>query len=274
MPRCSSSPIYPICIWRRGRGSAELAGKRGLGFINWQRKRKYVHRPEVLDAITRRSKGRLARPHRRHRRSHQSFAARRIQPSARLAADARKPRATSLWFPAITTSMCAGSSSRRRRFGATTCAAMMDWIAFRSCGGAATLRSIALSTALPTAPLLATGRLGDRQLSRFAELLDQTRELFRIVLIHHPPVSPLHALSQAAGRCRAIAPGARREGRRAFAAWPRSSPRAGLARRAADEKSLPSACRRLRRALRTAARTPPATISSASMASRPPGAAR
>ncbi|HTV35743.1 MAG TPA: metallophosphoesterase, partial [Xanthobacteraceae bacterium] len=32
---------------------AELAGKRGLGFINWQRKRKFVHRPQVLDAITR-----------------------------------------------------------------------------------------------------------------------------------------------------------------------------------------------------------------------------
>ena len=32
---------------------SELAGKRGLGFINWQRGRKYIHRVEVLDAITR-----------------------------------------------------------------------------------------------------------------------------------------------------------------------------------------------------------------------------
>ena len=32
---------------------AQLAGKRGLGFINWQRKRKNIHRPEILDAITR-----------------------------------------------------------------------------------------------------------------------------------------------------------------------------------------------------------------------------
>ena len=31
----------------------ELAGKRALGLINWQRKRKYIHRPDVLDAITR-----------------------------------------------------------------------------------------------------------------------------------------------------------------------------------------------------------------------------
>src|SRR5271163_4164014 len=32
---------------------SQLLSKRGLGFINWQRKRKYVHRPEILDAITR-----------------------------------------------------------------------------------------------------------------------------------------------------------------------------------------------------------------------------
>ena len=31
----------------------ELIGKRGLGFINWQRKRKHIHRPDVLDAIIR-----------------------------------------------------------------------------------------------------------------------------------------------------------------------------------------------------------------------------
>jgi hypothetical protein len=29
----------------------ELASKRVLGFINWQRKRKFIHRPEVLDAM-------------------------------------------------------------------------------------------------------------------------------------------------------------------------------------------------------------------------------
>jgi len=48
---------------------------------------------------------------------------------------------------------------------------------------------IALSTAVPTAPLLATGRLGTRQLSRLLDALDQTRGLFRIVLIHHPPAT-------------------------------------------------------------------------------------
>jgi 3',5'-cyclic AMP phosphodiesterase CpdA len=50
---------------------------------------------------------------------------------------------------------------------------------------------IALSSALPTGLLMATGRLGDSQLSRLAEALQQTRGLFRVVLIHHPPQSPL-----------------------------------------------------------------------------------
>ena len=32
---------------------AQLFSKRGLGYINWQRGRKLIHRPEVLEAVTR-----------------------------------------------------------------------------------------------------------------------------------------------------------------------------------------------------------------------------
>lgn len=48
---------------------------------------------------------------------------------------------------------------------------------------------IGLSTALPTAPFMATGRVGHGQLARLAALLDETadRGLFRVVLLHHPP---------------------------------------------------------------------------------------
>jgi 3',5'-cyclic AMP phosphodiesterase CpdA len=50
---------------------------------------------------------------------------------------------------------------------------------------------IGLSTAVPTSPLMATGRLGAEQIARLAQLLDQTArdQLFRVVLIHHPPMS-------------------------------------------------------------------------------------
>ena len=49
---------------------------------------------------------------------------------------------------------------------------------------------IGLSSAVPTGPLMATGRLGKEQIARFAALLDETRErgLARVVMIHHPPL--------------------------------------------------------------------------------------
>ena len=55
----------------------------------------------------------------------------------------------------------------------------------------ASVALIGLSTAIASPPLMATGRLGAVQLSRFAQLLTELREdsLFRVVLIHHPPES-------------------------------------------------------------------------------------
>ena len=49
---------------------------------------------------------------------------------------------------------------------------------------------IGLSSALPRAPFLATGRLGAAQLARLGALLDETglEGLCRIVLLHHPPL--------------------------------------------------------------------------------------
>jgi 3',5'-cyclic AMP phosphodiesterase CpdA len=49
---------------------------------------------------------------------------------------------------------------------------------------------IGLSTARPSAPFLATGRIGAEQLKRLGEILQSTRRqgLFRVVLLHHPPV--------------------------------------------------------------------------------------
>jgi 3',5'-cyclic AMP phosphodiesterase CpdA len=49
---------------------------------------------------------------------------------------------------------------------------------------------IGLTTSLPTGPFMATGRLGPDQLARLAEILIAlAREpVFRVVLIHHPPI--------------------------------------------------------------------------------------
>ena len=45
-----------------------------------------------------------------------------------------------------------------------------------------------LSTAVPTAPLSATGVLGDDQLLRLETALARHRDAFRVVLLHHPPL--------------------------------------------------------------------------------------
>lgn len=49
---------------------------------------------------------------------------------------------------------------------------------------------IGVCSARPSAPFLATGGIGQSQLKKLAELLEETgkRRLFRVVLIHHPPV--------------------------------------------------------------------------------------
>lgn len=46
---------------------------------------------------------------------------------------------------------------------------------------------IGLTSGVPTAPLLANGRLGAAQRARFAQMLSDTRGLMRVVMIHHPP---------------------------------------------------------------------------------------
>lgn len=63
---------------------------------------------------------------------------------------------------------------------------------------------IGLASGVPTAPFVASGRLGREQLAELAALLDQTLSegLARVVLLHHPPhrggARPLRGLDDAA----------------------------------------------------------------------------
>lgn len=72
------------------------------------------------------------------------------------------------------------------------------------------LAIIGLSTAIPTAPFLATGKLGKAQLQEFERLLKIAKDerRFRVVLIHHPPAgrhSPHEVLTDAKAFCAVIA---------------------------------------------------------------------
>jgi 3',5'-cyclic AMP phosphodiesterase CpdA len=63
---------------------------------------------------------------------------------------------------------------------------------------------VAVNSAVPTPPVIAWGRVGSDQLARLATVLDRLRQagLFRLVLIHHPPLpgqaSPTRGLRDAA----------------------------------------------------------------------------
>jgi 3',5'-cyclic AMP phosphodiesterase CpdA len=67
---------------------------------------------------------------------------------------------------------------------------------------------VGLSTAIPTLPFLATGKLGKPQLEQLARLLPaiEREGLFRVVLIHHPPVGlrPPHKVLTDADAFRAV----------------------------------------------------------------------
>ena len=169
----------------------ELVGKRVLGFLNWHRGRKRVHRTQALDDIVGDLRSRPA--------DHIAVTGDLIN----LSLPAEYPRALA-WLERLggphDVTLVPGNHDTYVR--TARCWPAANWHAYmhgddggedarfpfvRRRGPAAL---IGLSTAVPTGPLLATGRLGRKQIDDLARLLDRWRGLFRIVLIHHPPWSP------------------------------------------------------------------------------------
>lgn len=179
------SPIEPPRL-------VEIGNKRGLGLINWHRGRKNVHRAEILDAVIGDLKSSPV--------DHIAVTGDLVNLS--LSTEFRRARA---WLEKLgapqNVTLIPGNHD-------AYVAGARDWAAdywgeymtgddganrahFPFLRRRGNMALIALSTSLPTGPLLATGRLGDEQISRLAQMLDQNAALFRIVLIHHPPISPL-----------------------------------------------------------------------------------
>lgn len=82
-----------------------------------------------------------------------------------------------------------------------------DALAFPSLRRVGPLALVGLCSAVPTAPLLASGSLGSEQLRRLSELLAElgSRGIPRVVLVHHPPepgvVTARRALRDASALC-------------------------------------------------------------------------
>ena len=167
----------------------ELMSKRGLGFINWQRKRKFIHRPEIADTIVRDVKA-LAPDH---------IAITGDLVNLSLDDEYRRARAwlEGLGSPHDVTVVPGNHDAYVPGAAGAAAAYWGDYMrgddgrqTFPFVRRRGSVALIALSTAVPTGPFMATGRVGERQLAGLADALDQTRGAFRVVLIHHPPMSP------------------------------------------------------------------------------------
>jgi 3',5'-cyclic AMP phosphodiesterase CpdA len=169
---------------------AELIGKRLTGYINWQQKRRFIHDPAVLARIVTDLKA--LRPD--HIAATGDFANIGLPAEFEHARDFLAelgPAQDVTAVPGNHDAYVSGSLQAMQRI----CAAFMSGddhsrdfplMRRRKC-----LALIALSSGVPTAPFMATGRLGETQLGRLGMLLEDSKRegLFRVVLIHHPPVS-------------------------------------------------------------------------------------
>jgi 3',5'-cyclic AMP phosphodiesterase CpdA len=182
-----------------GAGTREFLNKRVLGYLNWRLRRRAEHRPEVLEALV--SDFRNARPD--HIVVTGDLTHLGLPHEFRKAAEWLRSLGPSSYVTVIpgnhdtyvyapwdhTLSQWEGymASDGADAFGA----GMDELTLFPSLRVRGDIALIGVSTARPSAPLLAVGSIGRAQLQRIDEILMETgREgLFRVVLIHHPPVA-------------------------------------------------------------------------------------
>jgi 3',5'-cyclic AMP phosphodiesterase CpdA len=169
---------------------SELIGKRVTGYINWRRNRRFIHDPAVLKTIVADIKAQTAD----HTAVTGDIA------NIGLAAEFRNGRD---WLESLGSTrdvtFVPGNHDIYVRESATFAA--RQWGAYMcdddGMGGFPFVRRrgklalIGLSSGVPTAPFLATGWLGATQSAALAIMLNKLKDedVFRVVLIHHPPVS-------------------------------------------------------------------------------------
>jgi 3',5'-cyclic AMP phosphodiesterase CpdA len=170
---------------------AELAGKRALGYLNWTRNRRKVHRREVLDALV--SDMQAQTP------DHIAVTGDLVN----LALEAEfAPSRT--WLERVgapdRVTVIPGNHdtyvrATRHRLAEAWAdylggddAAAVGGVTFPSLRRRGPLALISLSSAVPTPPLMAMGWLGRSQLDALDHMLTRlaAEQMFRVLLIHHP----------------------------------------------------------------------------------------
>ena len=169
---------------------ADLASKRLLGYLNWQRSRGRVHADSVLTALT--ADMHAARP--------DQIVVTGDLVNLGLPAEYRMARA---WLAMLGAPHCVTviPGNHDAYLASSVPHYIEQWQEFATGDGRTggqsgfpflrrrgPLALIGVSSAVPTAPFMATGRVGAAQAAALAALLAETGDdgLFRVVLIHHP----------------------------------------------------------------------------------------
>ncbi|HYC04529.1 MAG TPA: metallophosphoesterase [Azospirillaceae bacterium] len=188
-----------------------LASKRVLGYMSWRKKRHRIHRPEVLQALL----ADIAAAAPDHRVVTGDLVNIALPDEFERARD---------WLAIVgapeDVTLIPGNHDATVVFPwAEGMGLWRDWMAGDGSAGDASpaddvdslfpavrvrgpVAFVGLSTAVPTPPLLANGRLGASQLERTETALADLgrRGLFRVVMLHHPPVETEWGLKHAGER--------------------------------------------------------------------------
>ena len=170
--------------------ATELLNKRALGYLSWRRKRRFEHRPEVLDALARDlNMDELGQLLVTGDLTHIGLPSEFREGKAWLE-QLGSPQQVAL-VPGNHDACVAAPFE-------DTFALWQDYMAsdeatsetFPSLRERGDIAFIGLSTACPKPPLMASGTAGAAQLARLPALLDAAREKrqFRVVYLHHCPL--------------------------------------------------------------------------------------
>ncbi|HLQ89025.1 MAG TPA: metallophosphoesterase [Xanthobacteraceae bacterium] len=170
----------------------ELVGKRVIGYINWRRKRHRIHRSDVLARIVGHLKSQVP--------DHIAVTGDLVNLSLEDEFPPARTFIESLGRAANVTLVPGNHDAYVRSAVSYTQAHWGDFMRGDANGALheykfpfvrrrGPLALIGLSSAVATAPFMATGMLGAAQLQQLADILDRLDDMFRVVLIHHPPQS-------------------------------------------------------------------------------------
>jgi 3',5'-cyclic AMP phosphodiesterase CpdA len=194
----------------RGLALRHLNVKRGLGYLNWQRGRRHVHRRDALDLVVADLKAQHP--------DHIAVTGDLINLGLPAEFEAARVWLEGLGRPDQVT-VIPGNHDIYTHLGSDPgVERWADYMRSDAFGNGIVKNNarfpfvrrvgpvalIALNSAVPTPPFVAAGKLGHRQIATLGEILERLKQdnLIRVVLIHHPPLlgqaSPRRALRDAA----------------------------------------------------------------------------